>query len=231
MADADVKSAVSPRFGVSYPISDVAAFHFAYGHFYQMSGYNLVYQGHRYLTDPNDSQWIIILIEEESSIVRLQKNGGSSCLILNMEPEKTVAYEAGVQIKLSDNISLDMTAFYRDMSNLVGQRFFAEANNGNGLVIADNYDYGNSKGIEFSMNKRFSNFFGLNLNYTFTNSQITSSTPWAKLQIDNPTYKTYTSDWDKPHTINFDLYVSIPGNWALNLIRALSYRITLYSFF
>ena len=132
-----------------------------------------------------------------------------------MKPEKTVAYEAGVQIKLSDDISLDMTAFYRDMSNLIGERFFLEANNGNGMVIADNFDYGNSKGVEFSINKRFSNYFGLNLNYTFTNSQITSSTPWTKLQIDNPTYKTYTSDWDQPHTINFDLYISLPGKWDI----------------
>jgi outer membrane receptor for ferrienterochelin and colicin len=101
------------------------------------------------------------------------------------------------------------------MSDLVGQRFFAEGNNGNGLVIADNFDYGNSKGIEVSINKRFSNYWGLRLNYTFTNSQITSSTPWAKLQIENPTYKTYTSDWDQPHTLNFDLYVGLPQRWDL----------------
>lgn len=217
LADAEVKTAISPRFGISYPISDVAAFHFAYGHFYQMPGYNLVYQGHRYLTDPDDAQWDNYPDRRGKFYRPLTEEWWFFMPNTNMEPEKTIAYEAGVQIKLSDDISLDMTAFYRDMSNLVGQRFFAEANNGSGLVIADNYDYGNSKGIEFSMNKRFSNYFGLNLNYTFTNSQITSSTPWAKLQIDNPTYKTYTSDWDKPHTINFDLYVSLPGNWNLTL--------------
>ena len=132
-----------------------------------------------------------------------------------MDPEKTVSYEAGVQIKLSENVALDVTAFYRDMSNLVGERFYAEGNNGNGLVIADNFDYGNSKGVEFSLNKRFSNYWGLSLNYTFTNSQITSSNPWARLQIENPTYKTYTSDWDQPHTLNFDLYIGLPTRWDL----------------
>jgi len=215
MKDSDVKTVFSTRFGISYPISDVAAFHFAYGHFSQMPAYNLIYQGHRYLTDPNDSQWNN-LPDRRGKIYRgiteewtyFQPN-------TNMNPEKTIAYEAGVQIKLSDDVALDVTAFYRDMSNLVGERFFQEANNGNGMVVADNFDYGNSKGVEFSINKRFSNYFGFTLNYTFTNSQITSSTPWTKLQIDNPTYKTYTSDWDKPHTINFDLYVGLPNKWDL----------------
>lgn len=215
LKDADVKTAFSPRLGISYPVSDVAAFHFAYGHFYQMPGYNLLYQGHRYLTDPNDSQWDVYPDRRGQYYFPITEEWHFFQPNSNMNPEKTIAYEAGVQIKLSDDISLDMTAFYRDMSNLIGERFFLEANNGNGMVIADNFDYGNSKGVEFSINKRFSNYFGLNLNYTFTNSQITSSTPWTKLQIDNPTYKTYTSDWDQPHTINFDLFISLPGKWDI----------------
>lgn len=215
LADPKAKTAISPRLGISYPISDVAAFHFAYGHFYQMPGYNLLYQGHRYLTDPNDAQWDNYPERQGKYYYPITEEWHFFQANTDMEPEKTVAYEAGVQIKLSDDVSLDVTAFYRDMSNLVGQRFLAEGNNGNGLTIADNFDYGNSKGFEFSIDKRFSNYFGLNLNYTFTNSQITSSTPWTKLQIENPTYKTYTSDWDKPHSLNFDLYVGLPGKWDI----------------
>jgi outer membrane receptor for ferrienterochelin and colicin len=215
LEDAEVKTAVSPRLGISYPILDDAAFHFAYGHFYQMPAYNYVYQGHRYLTDPNDSQWNNYPERRGQYYRPITEEWHFFQPNTNMNPEKTVAYEAGVQIKLSDNVALDITAFYRDMSDLVGQRFFPEANYGNGMVVADNFDYGNSKGIELSLNKRFSNYFGLRLNYTFTNSQITSSTPWAKLQIDNPTYKTYTSDWDKPHTLNFDLYVGLPDKWDI----------------
>lgn len=215
MKDAEVKTAFSPRLGISYPISDVAAFHFAYGHFFQMPAYNLIYQGHRYLTDPDDTQWNNYPERRQEIYRGITEEWTYFQPNTNMNPEKTIAYEAGVQIKISTDVALDVTVFYRDMSDLVGQRFLSEGNNGNGLTIADNYDYGNSKGIELSLNKRLSNYFGLTLNYTFTNSQITSSTPWAKLQIDNPTYKTYTSDWDQPHTLNFDLYVSLPGRWNL----------------
>lgn len=215
LEDPEAKTAISPRLGISYPVSDVAAFHFAYGHFYQMPGYNLLYQGHRYLTDPNDSQWNNYPDRQGKYYRPITEEWHFFQANTDMEPEKTVAYEAGVQIKLSEDVSLDVTAFYRDMSNLVGQRFLAEGNNGNGLTVADNYDYGNSKGMEFSLNKRFSNYFGLTLNYTYTNSQITSSTPWTKLQIDNPTFRTYTSDWDKPHSLNFDLYVGLPGKWDI----------------
>ncbi|MFZ1290045.1 MAG: TonB-dependent receptor [Melioribacteraceae bacterium] len=213
--DSEAKSALSPRFGISYPVSDVAAFHFAYGHFYQMTAYNLLYQGHRYLTDESDANWLNFPDRHGKIYRGITEEWHFFLPNTNMDPEKTVAYEAGVQIKLSDDVALDVSAFYRDMSSLVGSRFSADGNNGNGLVLADNYDYGNSKGIEFSINKRFSNYFAFNLNYTFTNSVITSSTPWTKLQIENPTYRTYTSDWDKPHTINFDLYITLPDKWDI----------------
>jgi outer membrane receptor protein involved in Fe transport len=213
--DTDVKTAISPRLGISYPVSDIVAFHFAYGHFFQMPVYSLLYQGHRWLTDPNDVNWNNYPDRRGQIYRGITEEWHYYLPNTNMDPEKTVAYEAGIQVKLSDNVGLDVTAFYKEMSNLVGQRFFAEGNNGNGLVVADNFDYGNAKGIEFSLNKRFSNYFGLTLNYTLTNSQITSSTPWTKLQIDNPTYKTYTSDWDSPHTLNFDLYIGLPNYWDI----------------
>ena len=208
---ATVKTKLSPRFGVSYPISDKAAFHFAYGHFYQMPSYFNLYGSQRYLTHVDDKDWDKYPQFRGLNFPYTSEGSGNTRLAnTNMEPEKTVAYEAGVQLKLSEDISLDLTAFYKEMTNLVGVRYIEAANYGTGATLSDNFDYANAKGVELVLNKRFSNYFSLRANYTYSNSLVTSSSPWAQLQIQNPTFRTFTSDWDRPHTFNLDLYVSLP---------------------
>ena len=211
-AQATIKTKISPRFGVSYPISDKAAFHFAYGHFYQMPLYFNLYGSQRYLTHPDDKDWDKYPQFRGKNFPFTSEGSGNTRLAnTNMEPEKTVAYEAGVQLKLSEDISLDVTAFYKEMTNLVGVRYIQDANYGAGATLSDNYDYANAKGVELVLNKRFSNYFSLRANYTYSNSLVTSSSPWAQLQIQNPTFRTFTSDWDRPHTFNLDLYVQLPN--------------------
>lgn len=227
---ASVKTKFSPRIGISYPISDVAAFHFAYGHFYQLPTYFNLYGGQRYLTDPLDKDWEKYpqfrgkLIPETSESAENTRIANT-----NMEPEKTVAYEAGIQIKITDDVSLDVTAFYKEMTNLVGVRFIQKAVYGKGINVADNYDYGNAKGVEFVLNKRFSNYFSLRANYTYSIALVTSSTPWSQLQNQNPMFKTFIGDWDRPHTFNCDLYVQLPDicdvSLSANIQSGLPYTI------
>ncbi|MFB0516194.1 MAG: carboxypeptidase regulatory-like domain-containing protein [Candidatus Neomarinimicrobiota bacterium] len=213
------KKTVSPRFGVSYPISDIGAFHFAYGHFYQFPSYTLVYQGQRELTNKEDYYYDNEDYDYEEGELYYPMTEMYDFRLANgdMEPEMTVAYEAGVQTKVTEDVSIDITAFYREMSNLVGERFVTEAAAGAGIKYSDNYDYGNSKGVEIVLNKRFSNYFSLRANYTFAKALITSSTPWTQIQVANPTYRTFIANWDRPHTFSFDLLIGEPGNWTVGL--------------
>ncbi|HSD63299.1 MAG TPA: TonB-dependent receptor [Ignavibacteriaceae bacterium] len=215
-AAAEKKTRFSPRLGVSYPITDQAAFHFAYGHFYQLPPYYLLYQGQRYLV-PTDKNWDSYPGYQGKLYIPFTQDNAFRLGNSNLNPERTDSYEAGVQMKLTEDVSIDITAYYREMSDLVGERFIAKANSGNGLRVTGNYDYGNAKGIELSLNKRFSNYFSIKANYTFSKALVTSSTPWAQLQIENPTFKTFTADWDRPHTFNFDLYVGLPASWDISL--------------
>ncbi len=215
-AKTEVKSKVAPRLGVSYPISDKAAFHFAYGHFYQLPTYFLLYQGQRYLYTNLDKNWDNYPDYHGKLYMPFTQDNAFRLSNANMRPEKTVAYEAGVQIKLTEDVSVDVSAYYREMSDLIGERFIPEANSGNGLRYADNYDYGNAKGVELTLNKRFNNYFSLRANYTFSKALVTSSTPWSQMQISNPMYKTFTADWDRPHTLNFDLYIGLPQYWDIS---------------
>lgn len=223
LKDATTKTKVSPRLGVSYPVSDVAAFHFAYGHFYQLPTYTLLYQGQRELTNKEDYYWDNPAYQNNPAYQKgklyypMTEMNEFRLANANMEPEKTVSYEAGVQTKITEDISVDITAFYREMSDLVGERFVSEAAAGAGLNYSDNYDYGNAKGIEISLNKRYSQCFSLRANYTFSKALITSSTPWEQIQIANPTFRTFSANWDRPHTFSFDLFIGTPRNWGLSL--------------
>ncbi|MFQ6003475.1 MAG: TonB-dependent receptor domain-containing protein, partial [Candidatus Zixiibacteriota bacterium] len=82
------KTRVSPRLGISYPVSDKAAFHFAYGHFYQFPSYVDLLSGindrGRYPGRPNLQQVGLAIFNP------------------NIKPEKSVTYEAGVQTQLAE---------------------------------------------------------------------------------------------------------------------------------
>ena len=216
LKDATTKTEVSPRLGVSYPIAETAAFHFAYGHFYQVPKYTLLYQGQRELTNPEDKELATYPDRKDKLYFPMLEMFDFRLANADMEPEKTVAYEAGLQTKLTQDIAVDITAFYREMSNLVGERWVAEAAAGAGVKYSDNYDHGNAKGVEVVLNKRYSNYFSLRANYTFSKASVTSSTPWTQIQIANPTFRTFNANWDRPHTFSFDLFIGKPANWGLS---------------
>ncbi|MFQ6618862.1 MAG: TonB-dependent receptor plug domain-containing protein, partial [Fidelibacterota bacterium] len=158
------KSRISPRLGISYPVSDRAAFHFAYGHFYQFPSYVDLLSGineqGRYPDRPN------------------LQDVGLAIFNPNIRPEKSVTYEAGVQTQLIKDVSLNVTAFYRELTDLVGVTWIQTA----GYVYFDNVDFGNSKGLEFTLNKQYSHYFSVRINYTLSQTMITTSSPMTAAQ-------------------------------------------------
>jgi hypothetical protein len=202
MLSTEAKIRFSPRFGISYPVSDRAAFHLAYGHFYQLPRYmELIsglndrgfYQGRPNLNDP-----------------------GPGISNPNARPEKTVSYETGVQLQLAFNTTMNVTAFYREMSDLMGVRWMS---GGGGFVYLDNVDFGNSKGIEIVLNKRFSDLWSARINYTWSTANISTSSPLTAAQKNRfISYRTFLADWDRPHDLSANFVFSNPSSWAISLI-------------
>ena len=194
------KTRISPRLGISYPVSDKAAFHFAYGHFYQFPSYVDLLSGinerGRYPDRPN------------------LQNVGLAIFNPNINPEESVTYEAGVQTRVANDISLNVTVFYRELADLVGVRWIQTA----GYVYFDNVDFGNSKGLEFTLRKRFSNHFSARVNYTWSQTLISTSSPMTAAQtIGAPiAYRSFLADWDRTHDLTALIRVSDPKSWALS---------------
>ena len=195
------KVRISPRLGISYPISDRAAFHFAYGHFYQMPSYVDILSGVNELGQ----------LPDRPNLTGI----GLAIFNPNIDPEKSVTYEAGVQTRLFEDISLNATVFYREMADLVGVTWMQVQ----GYVYFDNVDFGNSKGLEFTLNKRFSNNYAARLNYTLSQTLISTSSPMTAaetLSSEPIKYRSFLADWDRTHNLSGMLLYRDPGRWAVS---------------
>ncbi|MBD3290168.1 TonB-dependent receptor plug domain-containing protein, partial [candidate division KSB1 bacterium] len=130
--------AVSPRFGISHPISENTVLHFMYGEFYQRPPWQKI-------AGP-------ILVETNAP---LPEEGGNSELNLNpdsvlvnynfythynpnpaLEFEKMTQYEVGVKQNIADMFNLDVTMYYRDAHNLTSRGISRGSNAFNNTRIA-----------------------------------------------------------------------------------------------
>jgi outer membrane receptor protein involved in Fe transport len=148
-------SQFSPRIGVSHPISENTVLHFSYGHFFQRANFGDYGEGlevsgilNTYLTDPAVGFSVPYGLGNR-----------------DLKPRKTIAYELGIEHNISGLVA-DVTAFYKDITQTV--RTITIRYLGGYYRTSGNGDYGDSKGIEISIRKPLSNYWGGYLNYTYT---------------------------------------------------------------
>jgi outer membrane receptor protein involved in Fe transport len=196
---------ITPRLGISFPIAQKAAIRFGYGHYYQFPNYYNVFQ----------STYLVEATGEYRPNPQLEDTPIASPSI---EPEKTVNYEFGLQTMLSDNVSLDVTAFYRKTSNLVGV-LLNETTEGKRFQEMGNIDYATVKGIEISLKKHFSDNFSAFLNYTLSNTLVSTS-----ILFERPTSesRTFPANWDQPHVFQGNIHFEMKNGFGLSLYGSLS---------
>ena len=96
------RSQFSPRFGIAHPISDRTKLHFSYGHFFQNPDFQYLFENNKY--DLN---------------VREPLFGQP-----NLDAQRTISYEVGLSHQFSDNVAMNLTAYYRDITGLIGTRYY-----------------------------------------------------------------------------------------------------------
>ncbi|MCW8848439.1 MAG: TonB-dependent receptor [Melioribacteraceae bacterium] len=202
--DVKAKTQFSPRLGVSFPMSDQGAIYFSYGHFFQIPTLENLYY--------NDEN----LINQGAALSSRTGNP-------DLEAQKTIQYEVGLQQVLFPNIALDFSVYYRDIRNLLGVEIL---NTYEGFKYGRfiNKDYGNTKGFIVTLDKRFADYFSAKLDYTYQIAEGNASDPLA-VYNDNQSDPPVESekhlvplDWDQTSTINLTGTVGIPGDWTVGLI-------------
>jgi hypothetical protein len=198
------KFAVSPRLGVSFPITATGIVHFSYGHFFQVPRFERLY---------------------ENPDFKLGSTTGNVGVIGNadLEPERTVSAELGVQQQLTEDLAIDVTAYLRDFRGLTGTR-------GEEIVIFGgtskytkyiNSDFGFAKGLLVTVDKRFTAGMSARLDYTYQLVKGSASDPQeaqrATTSGARPEVQLNPLGWDQRHTLNLSLMYAAPG-WGVSTI-------------
>ncbi len=208
---ASEKKQISPRIGISYPISDKGALHISYGHFFQIPPFEYLYK------NPN---FRIPLTGNFPQFI------GNSIGNANLKPQETTMYEIGLQQELFTNFGIDITAYYKDIRNLLGVAIHIK-NNFRKFAEYINRDYGAVRGITVSLNKRFSNGIGATINYTYQVAQGNASNPneaFNKAQSSPPievNKQLVPLNWDRRHSLNFTITLGVPDNYIISAVGQL----------
>ena len=200
---ATAKQTVSPRIGVSYPITDRGIIHFSYGHYYQMPQLRRLYENPDF---------------KFNSDVTSTTFGNA-----NLNPEKTTTYEFGLQQQLTDNLAFNVTGFSKDIRDLFAVQTIRISGDTTFNMYV-NQDYGNIKGITFSLVKRrtVSDMLAFTIDYTYQvaeGNDLSADAFFLDQSSGRESEKIVVYlGWDQPHTLNSTLSLGKYQDWTVSLV-------------
>jgi len=137
---------ISPRVGISHPVTENSKIYFNYGHFYQKP-----YTRNLYAVRAREAAW--------GYPVHVSN--------VNLDWPKTVAYEVGYDHNLFDILLLHVAGYYKDNTNETG---IIQSYSYTGAIRLANYvnnQYSDIRGLEFRIDKRWGRFFTFWANYNY----------------------------------------------------------------
>ena len=184
LAPARTYSRISPRFGLSFPVDEKTILRFNYGQFFQAPTLRDLYVNYRYL------QW---MVRTRPYFI----NFGNP----NLRPERTTAYEVGIARQFATNVRLDLTAYYKDVKDLVE----VTATNIYPFGFARNRDFATIKGMDVGFTVRPTHHTSLNLSYSLSYASGTGSSSTSDFRVvwlgGNAPKVTAPLDFDQRHKL------------------------------
>lgn len=213
--DTDPKYYLSPRLGISYPISERGAFRVAYGHFVQMPAYFEMFK------NP---------IFEGINVGRLE---GRTVGNPDLQPERTIKYEMGLQQQITEFIGIDINLYYKNIRNLLGTEILGTLDNIQ-YQRTINRDYGLIRGGTLSLVTRpIGMFLGSSFDITYSDAKgsSSSSSDVASVVIAGRSGEVgdfflerniIPLNWDQTLTANLAAQIGVSNNWSVGFISQLA---------
>jgi outer membrane receptor protein involved in Fe transport len=174
-------SRLSPRLGISHPITETAKLYFNYGHFYQTPNFQYFY---RSLTGNKANNQVV----------------GNP----NLKHEKTVEYQFGIEAEFNETTLINIQGFYRDIFDQIST-IAVEVSRGYFIDRYMNLDYGRSRGASISYNRNTTHTV-IDANYELSFAYGKASSAEAALQnrVDNQPVNRdeHPLNWDQTHSLN-----------------------------
>ncbi|RMF06809.1 MAG: TonB-dependent receptor [Candidatus Neomarinimicrobiota bacterium] len=138
------RQTLSPRLGVSHPITETSKLYFNYGHFY---------------SEPASSYRFRLQRESNGLVTHIGNP--------NLDLEKTVAYELGLAKSFRHAFLLNVAAYYKDVTNQAGWIYYQNINSSVQYHKAANNNYEDIRGFEVTLSKSIGQWFSGFVNYTY----------------------------------------------------------------
>ncbi len=170
---------ISPRLAIGYPVTERIVFYFNYGHFLQYPDRDNYYRD----APKGIEDWI-----------------GNP----DLQPQKTISYEAGFQDQFTDDMSFAINAFYKDIfgySTLVKRL--------GDTKVYQNLDYASVRGFEISGDQSFSGNFSAKLSYTYQLAKGRSSSSISSLFTNTNLPRETRLSFDQTHTVFLSLVYKV----------------------
>lgn len=184
------KTQLSPRIGLAHPITDRGVLHFSYGHFFQNPDYNALYYNHN--KDLNSSMPLV----------------GNPAV----KAQRTVAYETGIKYKLTDDWALEVSGWYKDITDLLSTLQISYLSQD--YVVFYNSDYASVKGVDLTLSKRYSDYISGSINYTYMVAKGNNSQPLGgyidAFNKEEIPHQEYYLDFDQTHDVAINVSLNIP---------------------
>lgn len=196
---------LQPRIGISFPVSVSTVFHMNYGSFLQRPAF------------------------ERTIYSRVARSNMNTIRLGNpqLKPQDTKSYDVGVTQGLGDGFTVDISGYYKDVTNLIQLANFYDSQN---FVFQTfvNRDYADIRGFSFSLRKRRGWLSG-SMKYRYEVATGKSATPFNATpsfyeprgnntpQDQIPSPKDILMDFDRTHNFILSLVAKTEDEWGPEL--------------
>jgi outer membrane receptor protein involved in Fe transport len=156
LTDSRTYARLSPRLGIAFPLDERSILRFNYGQFYQQPNLQDLYVSYRFLQHKVRTGGYFVGFGNP-----------------NLRPERTTAYEVGFQRQLGERARLDLTAYYKDVKDLV--EITNVASSPKSFSSYRNRDFATIKGVDLGIAMRPVGNLSGSLNYSLSFAQGTGS--------------------------------------------------------
>jgi len=189
---------LSPRIGISFPITEKSKFYFNYGQFRSNPPYYSMYE----------------------FTYRYTKNGLYQMGNPNMEPPLTTSYELGVAHELMPGMILQVSGYYKDVFGQQGQVTYETIGSSLGLDYTgySNNEYQGIEGIEVQLSKNDNSWLTgwINFNYALSKTGNTGVETYYDIPVSNQSNlyaDNETPSLPRPR-LNADVTFRSPEHWG-----------------
>lgn len=136
---------ISPRLGISHPISENVKLYFSYGHFYSMPS--------------STNMYVINQARASDAITQL----GNPSLQL----PRTIAYELGVDCDIADVALLHLAGYYKNVEDQISSVSYTFYTGTPTYTTYTNNNYADIRGFEIQLERNFGSWITGMANYTY----------------------------------------------------------------